>query len=82
MIAKYESMMDDVFGYMYNSIQIVESDEQIAKEILSKFPTYVAYFKCDSEMIFEFLYQTCRSMRKTREILLDSRNIQNEITSP
>ena len=76
MIAKYESMTDDVFGYMYNSIQIVESDEQIAKEVISKFPTYVCYFKCDYEMIYEFLFQTCRAIRLTRDICLNGEIVQ------
>lgn len=78
MIEKYQYMMDDVFAYMFNSIQVTEDDKQIAKEVLEKFPTYVAYFKCDSEMIFEFLYQTVRSMRKTREIIL-SNNLSTEV---
>lgn len=77
MIEKYQDMMDSVFQYMYNAIQVVEDDKQIAKEVLDKFPTYVCYFKCDSEMILEFLFQTVRNMRKTREIIL-ANNLINE----
>ena len=70
MIEKYQDVMDSIFQYMYNSIQVVDDDRKIAKEVCSKFPAFICYFKCDNEMIEEFLYQTCRSMRKTREVLL------------
>ena len=77
MIEKYQDVMDSAFQYAYNSIQVVSDDRQLAKEIIAKFPTFICYFKCDNEMIEEFVYQTVRTMRKTRDILLDDK-IVNE----
>jgi hypothetical protein len=79
MIEKYQIFMDDIFVYIYNSIEIIENDKQIASEILEKFPTYVCYFKCDSEMVFEFFYQTIRMCRKMREVIKGNRNVGEEI---
>lgn len=80
MIEKYQDVMDSVFQYAYNSIQAIPDDRLLAKEILAKFPTFVCYFKCDNEMIEEFLYQTVRSMHKLRDILLDDKSITEDKT--
>ena len=68
MIKKYQAIMDDVFRYLYNSLEVIEDSEKLANEVINKFPTFVCYFKCDNEMIYEFMYQTIEMIKKTKEL--------------
>jgi len=69
MIKKYEFILDKVHQYCYNRIQIETDDLKIARELYEKYPVYVAFFKCDTEMIISMLEQISRGIRLTRNVL-------------
>jgi len=69
MIKKYQHILDKVHQYIYNRIQIESDDLLIAREIYAKYPVYVAFFKCDTEMIISMLEQLSRGIRLTRTVL-------------
>jgi len=60
MIKKYEFLLDKVHQYCYNRIQVETDDLKIARELYDKYPVYVAFFKCDTEMIISMLEQISR----------------------
>jgi len=55
----------------YNQVdkQINHDDLKIARELYDKYPVYVAFFKCDTEMIISMLEQISRGIRLTRNVL-------------
>ena len=69
MIKKYEFLLDKVHQYCYNRIQVETDDSKIARELYDKYPVYVAFFKCDTEMIISMLEQISRGIRLTRNVL-------------
>jgi len=68
-IKKYEHVFERIHQYIYNRIQVESDDLKIAREIVAQYPTYIAFFKCDSDMIEEMIYQSVCSSRLTRRVL-------------
>jgi len=69
MIAKYQHILDKVHQYIYNRIQVEDDNLLIARELFEKYPVYVAFFKCDTEMIISMLEQLTIGIRLTRTVL-------------
>ena len=55
MIKKYETVKQDVFEYIRNRVKWDVNPSSIAAELEYRFPTYVAFYKCDPEMINEHM---------------------------
>ena len=68
MIAKYQRVMDSMHNYIYNAIQVEERDSVIVMEVKDRYPSYIAFYKVDTEMIQEFLEQLVKYTRKTYNI--------------
>lgn len=56
---KYRFVKKHIFEYINNRLQAGIRPEVIAKEIMARFPAEVAFFKCDADMIDEFLCWLC-----------------------
>lgn len=69
MIEKYRHIFESIHSYIFNRIQIIDSDLDIAREIYAKFPAYVAFFKVDTEMQVEMLEQIVAGARLARRML-------------
>jgi hypothetical protein len=64
MIEKYEDVFErGVYPYIHNRIQANAKTEDIVKEVYDRFPVYIAFFKCNQEMIVEMLRQIVSGMR-------------------
>jgi len=55
MIEKYKTVKQDVFEYVRNRVKLGIKPGNIAAEVEHRFPTFIAFFKCDPEMINEFI---------------------------
>ena len=55
MLEKYNSVKTDVFEYIHNRTATGIPPENIAAEVEQRFPTWIAFFKCDAEMKQELL---------------------------
>jgi hypothetical protein len=63
MIAKYKPILNDMFEFIRNKTTADYSAESIAAEVMKKFKTEIAYYKCEQEMICEFVNQLCEFAR-------------------
>lgn len=55
MLKKYRFVKKHIFEYIHNRIQAGIAPAVIAREVEAKFPAEVAFFKCDPDMLLEFL---------------------------
>ena len=55
MIHKYMSVRTDVLDYIANRVELNTPVNVIKIEVFNKFPMFVSFFKCSSDMILEFI---------------------------
>ena len=57
MIKKYEKINRDIFSYIENRISLNADALTIAREVVSKFPTWIIFTKIEPEMQLEMIEQ-------------------------
>ena len=76
MIDKYQDIFDrGVFPYIHNRLHTEIDDYDLAREVYNRFPVYIAFFKCNQEMILEMLLQVIRGIRL---VMTNNSNAQRE----
>lgn len=55
MIEKYKTVKQDIFEYIHNRTKAGVSPETIVVEVENRFPAFIAFFKCEPDMLAEFM---------------------------
>ena len=63
MTKKYNPVIDDMFEFIRNKTTADFSIESIVEQVLDRYPSQVAYYKCDKDMIRVFITHLCEYAR-------------------
>lgn len=78
MISKHERIFkDNIISYITNRIQVESKDAVIADEVMSRFPIWIALYKCSQDMQKDFISWLVYGIRQT--VRLNRNNIEENI---
>jgi|LSQX01.1.fsa_nt_gb hypothetical protein len=60
---KYKPVITDMFEFIRNKTTAGFSVDSITDQVMQRFPSQVAFYKCDKEMVRVFIYQLCEFAR-------------------
>jgi len=63
MIDKYRIIMREIFSYIDNAIELHKDTITITREVVSKYPTYIAFTSVDVSMQHELVEQLVEQSR-------------------